>query len=62
LLQYCLWLFGVLAKVATCSAPAVTFTASGFQSVKAFTGAADQDRHELQWQYPIASGSPVTST
>jgi hypothetical protein len=36
--------------VARCSAPAVTFTASGFHSVKAFTGAADQDRHELQWQ------------
>jgi hypothetical protein len=30
--------------------PAVTFTASGFHSVKAFTGEADQDRHELQWQ------------
>jgi hypothetical protein len=29
--------------------------------VNAFTGPADQERHELQWQYPIASGFPVTS-
>jgi hypothetical protein len=33
-----------------CSAPAMTFTASGFQSVNAFTGPADHERHELQWQ------------
>src|SRR5262249_33913332 len=46
----------------TCSAPAVTRTVSGFQRVKALTGAADQDLHDWQWQYPIASGSPVTST
>jgi len=30
--------------------------------VKAVTGAADQDLHDWQWQYPIASGSPETST
>jgi hypothetical protein len=29
--------------------------------VKAVTGAADQDLHDWQWQYPIASGSPETS-
>jgi hypothetical protein len=34
---------------------------SGFQSVKAFTGPADHRRQESQWQYPIATGSPVTS-
>jgi hypothetical protein len=33
--------------------------ASGFQSVKALTGPADHFRHESQWQYPIATGSPV---
>jgi hypothetical protein len=27
-----------------------TVTFSGFRSVKAFTGAANQDRQELQWQ------------
>jgi len=42
--------------------PAVTRTASAFQSVKAFTGLADQDLHDWQWQYPIVSGSPETST
>jgi hypothetical protein len=26
--------------------------------VKAVTGAADHERHDEQWQYPIASGSP----
>jgi hypothetical protein len=34
--------------VATCSAPAVIFTASGFHRLKTFTGAPDQDRQELQ--------------
>jgi hypothetical protein len=34
--------------------------ASGFHSVKAFTGPADHFLHESQWQYPIAAGSPVT--
>jgi hypothetical protein len=48
--------------VATCSAPAVTRTASGFQRVKALTGPPDQDLQDRQWQYPIASGSPETST
>jgi hypothetical protein len=32
------------------SSPFVTFTFPGFHSVKAFTGPADQDRQELQWQ------------
>ncbi|HWD36542.1 MAG TPA: hypothetical protein VG840_10295, partial [Casimicrobiaceae bacterium] len=27
--------------------------------VNAFTGPADQCRHDSQWQYPIAAGSPV---
>src|SRR3954468_9890497 len=31
-------------------APFVTFTFSGFHSVNAFTGAADQERQESQWQ------------
>jgi hypothetical protein len=35
-------------------------TASGFQSVKAFTGPADQLRQEAQWQYPAPTASPVT--
>ena len=35
----------------------MTLTFAGFHNVNAFTGAADQDRHELQWQYPIASGA-----
>ena len=42
------------------SAPRVIRIASGFQSVKAFTGPADHFLHESQWQYPIAAGSPVT--
>ncbi len=36
--------------VATCCAPDVISTASGFHSVNAFTGPPDHDRHELQWQ------------
>jgi hypothetical protein len=44
------WLNAVFSKVPTCSAPALTFTLSDFQSVKALTGAADQERQELQWQ------------
>jgi hypothetical protein len=32
------------------SRPFVTFTFSGFHSVNALTGPADQERHELQWQ------------
>jgi hypothetical protein len=50
-----------LHEVPTRSAPLVIRTFSGFHNVKAFTGAADQDRHELQWQNPIASGEPLTS-
>jgi hypothetical protein len=34
-------------------------TISGFHSVKALTGPADHARHEEQWQYPIATGSPL---
>jgi hypothetical protein len=44
------WLNGVFWNVATCSAPAVIFTASDFQRLKALTGDADQERQELQWQ------------
>jgi hypothetical protein len=46
--------------VPTLSAPRVIFTASGFHKVKALTGPADQLRHDSQWQYPIAAGSPLT--
>src|SRR5262245_31535989 len=45
----------------TCSAPAVTRTASGFQSVKALTGPPDHERQDRQWQYPMPSGSPEAS-
>jgi hypothetical protein len=38
------------------------YTFSGFQSVKALTGAADHDLQDWQWQYHIASGCPDTST
>src|ERR1700693_491583 len=48
--------------MATFSAPTVTRTASGFHKVKALTGPPDQDLHDRQWQYPIASGSPETPT
>jgi heat shock protein HslJ len=41
-------------------APCVTLTASASHSVNALTGPADQWRHDSQWQYPIADGSPVT--
>jgi hypothetical protein len=37
------------------------FTASSRQSVKALTGAADHERQELQWQYPMMKGSPSAS-
>jgi hypothetical protein len=37
-------------------------TVSSFQRLKAFTGPADHDLHDLQWQYPIASGAPDTSS
>jgi hypothetical protein len=40
----------------------VTFTFSGFQRVKALTGDAAHDLQDWQWQYPIASGCPETST
>jgi hypothetical protein len=39
----------------------VTLTFSGFHKLNAVTGAADHDRHDPQWQYPIASGAPLTS-
>jgi len=44
------------------SAPLVTLTESGFHSENAFTGPADQWRQDSQWQYPIASGDPDTSS
>jgi hypothetical protein len=50
LAQYCRWLNFVFENVATCSAPEVTRTASGFHRVKALTGAADHERHDRQWQ------------
>jgi hypothetical protein len=37
-------------NVAKLSAPRVTRTDSGFHSVNAFTGDADQLRQESQWQ------------
>src|SRR6476620_6552244 len=42
------------------AAPLVMRTASGFHNEKAFTGEADQLRQDAQWQYPAATGSPVT--
>ena len=62
LVQYCRWLSGVFWNVATCSAPDVTRTASGFHRLKAFTGPPDHDRQDRQWQYPMASGAPVVSS
>src|SRR4051794_38298553 len=50
-----------LAQRRLCSDPAFTRTASGFQRLNAFTGPPDHERHERQWQYPTASGEPVTS-
>src|SRR5580698_3830521 len=52
---------GVLLYVPMLSVPWVTFNDCGFHSVKAFTGPADQLRHDSQWQYPIPAGSPETS-
>jgi hypothetical protein len=62
LLHHLRALVGVLLNEPTFSAPRVTFTLSGFQSVKALTGAADQVLQESQWQYPTATGSPATET
>ena len=39
-----------LGELPTSSAPLATLTASGFHSVNALTGPADQLRHEAQWQ------------
>jgi hypothetical protein len=44
----CRWLTGVFWNMPMCSAPAVSLTASGFQSVKALTGPADHDLHDRQ--------------
>ncbi len=33
-----------------CSMPLVIVSASGFHKVNAFTGAADHDRQDSQWQ------------
>jgi hypothetical protein len=52
----------VFWNVETFSAPAVIRTASGFHREKAFTGPPDQERQDLQWQYPMASGAPETSS
>src|SRR5215510_9894806 len=41
-------------------APLVIWTESGFHSVNALIGPADQLRQELQWQNPMATGWPVT--
>jgi hypothetical protein len=40
------WLVAVFENVATCSAPEVIRTASGFQRLKAFTGPADHERQD----------------
>jgi hypothetical protein len=40
------------------SSPWVTVIASGFQSVNALTGPADQLLHALQWQLAGALGFP----
>jgi hypothetical protein len=56
------WLSSVFANVSTFSAPFVIFTEVGCQRLKAFTGPPDHDRHDRQWQYPMAFGSPVTWT
>jgi len=61
-LQNVRWLASVFANVATCCDPEVIRTASGFQRLKAFTGPPDHERQERQWQYPMASGDPMTST
>jgi hypothetical protein len=53
-------LTGVLLYVPMSLAPLVIWTDSGFHSVNALTGPADQLRHELQWQNPMATGWPVT--
>jgi hypothetical protein len=37
-------------------------TFSGFHRLNALTGPPDHDLHDRQWQYPIASGSPETSS
>ncbi len=42
--------------------PLVTLTASAFHRLNAFTGPPDQERQDRQWQYPMASGEPVTSS
>src|SRR6185369_11090630 len=43
-----------------CSSPFSTFTVSVFHRLNLFTGAADQLRHDEQWQYPAAAASPST--
>jgi hypothetical protein len=40
----------VLWWTPTLPSPLVNFTASGFHRLNAFTGAADQLRHDEQWQ------------
>src|SRR5678816_2341910 len=43
-----------------CSSPFSTLTVSVFHRLKLLTGAADQLRHDEQWQYPAAAASPST--
>jgi hypothetical protein len=43
-------LLGFLLYDASWSAPRVTVTALGGQSVNALTGPADHCRHDVQWQ------------
>ncbi len=43
-------LLALLLKMPSWAAPFVTFTLSGFQSVKALTGPALHCRQEPQWQ------------
>ena len=50
LLHHMRELCGVLLKVETYCDPSTIVSASGFHSVKAFTGPADQRRHDSQWQ------------
>jgi hypothetical protein len=49
-LQYCRSLTGVFENMAIWSCPFVTFTASGFQRLKALSGPPDQERQDWQWQ------------
>src|SRR5262245_49736950 len=60
--QKCRWLASVFLKTASLSAPLTTFTFRVGQSVAAWSGEPSQPRHELQWQYACAAGSPLIAT